>query len=359
MIGLELSNTKWVMCFSEGQRLRRKSVEARDQKAVKEQIVQAKKKLGLSESCEVYSCYEAGREGFWVHRFLEKIGVSNRVLDPASIEVNRRARRKKTDRIDAEKLVRLLMRIELCGEKQVCAEVRVPSWEQEAAMRVHRARERLVKESTGHRARIKSILLLHGVVVREVERIKFGALVDWEGKKLPESVVVELEGEQRRLELVQKQKEQLEREQEQRIKAGQEVGAKRACKLKFLRGVGLQSSWLLSYEFFWRDFHNRKEVGASAGLSGSPYASGQSEHEQGISKAGNRRVRTACIELAWCWLRFQPQSSLSQWYEKQYGWGTKRNRRVGIVALARKLLVALWKYLYQGLVPENAVLKFS
>jgi len=359
LMGMELSNAKWMICFSDGRRLRRKGIEAGKQEAVKEEIEQARKKFGLSEKTEVYSCYEAGREGFWVHRFLEKIGVSNRVLDPASIEVNRRARRKKTDRIDAEKLVQLLLRIELCGEKKVCAVVRVPTEEQEAAMRVHRARERLVKESTGHRSRIKSILLLHGIKVRRVEGIEFGALVDWEGKKLPESVMVELEEEQRRLEMVREQKEQLEQEQEQRIKAGQEKGAQRAQQLKFLRGVGLQSSWLLSYEFFWRDFHNRKEVGASAGLTGSPYDSGQSEREQGISKAGNRRVRTACIELAWSWLRFQPQSSLSQWYNKQYGWGTKRNRRVGIVALARKLLVALWKYLHRGIVPENAVVKFS
>jgi transposase len=355
-VAFEMGNEKWVLCFCNGKRLRHRQVDAGAQSAVLKEIGLAKEKFGFEKDCEVHSCYEAGRDGFWPHRFLEQQGVKNRVFDPASIEVDRRHRRKKTDRVDAEKLVRLLMRIVLCGEKKVCAEVRIPTLEQEAVMRVHRERERLVKERTAHRGRLRSLLCLHGIKLKSVDRLVPGALRDWQGQTLPAEMVQELEREVQRLQQIQEQVEAVEKEQRQRLKEPQAKETQKAAQLMVFKGVGLQCGWLLAHEFFWRQFNNRREVGACAGLTGSPYDSGESERELGIGKAGNRRVRTLCIEMAWNWLRFQPQSQLSQWFLKKFA-QSKRSKRVGIVALARKLLVALWKYLHFGLVPEGALLK--
>jgi len=355
-LALELGKNKWVLCFSDGKRLRHKTIVGGARNELLKEIELAKKKLGFQPDCQVYSCYEAGRDGFWPHRFLEEHGVKNLVFDPASIEVDRRSRRKKTDRVDAEKLVRLLMRIVLCGEKKVCAVVRVPTAEQEALMRVHRERERLVKEKTGHRSRIRSILCLHGIQIRSVDSLAPRRLRGWRKQPLPQEVVEELERELERLSLVEKQLRTVERSQRQRLQEPSTEQAQKAVKLMQFTGLGLQSSWLLSYEFFWRDFKNRKQVGSCAGLTGSPYDSGTMERELGISKAGNRRVRTLCIEMAWNWLRFQPQSQLSQWFVENFG-QSQRSRRRGIVAVARKLLVALWKYLHLGLVPEGALFR--
>jgi len=355
-VAFELSKSKWNLCFSDGKKLRERSVLAGQGQLVLKEIQLAKEKFGLAADSQVHSCYEAGRDGFWIHRFLEREGIKNRVFDPASIEVNRRRHRQKTDRIDAEKLVRLLMRIELCGEKKVCSEARVPTYEQEAAMRLHRERERLVKESTGHRGRIRSLCTLHGIKIGSVDRLTPATLVDWQSKSLPPALISELERELQRLKLVREQLRALEAEQRRGLEEAQAQATKKAAKLEAFRGLGLQSSWVLAHEFFWRDFKNRKQVGSCAGLTGCPYDSGQSQREQGISKAGNRRVRTLSIEMAWNWLRFQPQSQLSQWFKENFC-QSKRSRRVGIVALARKLLVALWKYLEFDLVPEGALFK--
>jgi transposase len=356
-LALELSKSKWGLCFSDGKRLRHRTITARARTELLKEIALAKEKLGFGPDCEVHSCYEAGRDGFWLHRFLDQNGVKNSIFDPASIEIDRRRRRSKTDRIDAEKLVRLLMRIVLCGEKKVCAVVRVPTPEQEAIMRVSRERERLVRESTAHRARIRSILFLHGIEFRSaVERLVPSALRDWDSQPLPQEVIEELERELARLSQVRGQLATLQKGQRQRLQEPQMEETRKAAKLIEFNGVGLQSSWLLAHEFFWRNFNNRRQVGSCAGLTGSPYDSGTMERELGISKAGNRRVRTLCIEMAWNWTRFQPQSQLSQWFFENFG-HNRRTKRIGIVALARKLLVALWKYLHFGLVPEGAILK--
>jgi transposase len=197
---------------------------------------------------------------------------------------------------------------------------------------------------------------LHGINLGSVDRLAPATLVDWQSKPLPQALVSELERELQRLQQVKEQLRQIEGEQRQGLEDTQTQASKKAARLKVFRGLGLQSSWVLAHEFFWRDFKNRKQVGSCAGLTGCPYDSGQSQREQGISKAGNRRVRTLSIEMAWNWLRFQPQSQLSQWFAKNFG-QSKRSRRVGIVALARKLLVALWKYLESDLIPEGALLK--
>ena len=357
LVGIELSKSKWVLCFSEGKHLRHRTLAAGRQAGLLREVQLAKEKLGLAQDCEVHSCYEAGRDGFWVHRFLDQHGIQNRVLDASSIEVNRRSRPKKTDRVDAEKLVKLLVRMVLCGESGVCAQVRVPTPEQEGAMRVDRERGRLVKERSAHRNRIRSLLTLHGIPAKSVERIVPSKLVDWQGQSLAAELVAELERELQRLAQVQEQIKQLEKQQAQQLRSPQTEATVKGAKLQGFYGIGLQSSWLLSHEFFWRDFQNRRQVGSCAGLTGSPHDSGESRREQGISKAGNWRVRALSVELAWNWLRFQPQSQLSRWFLEHYGKAKARRRRMGIVALARKLLVALWKYLTFDLVPEGARLK--
>ena len=355
-LALELSKASWQLCFSDGKRIRRRRVLGGNLPAVLKEIQRCQDKFGL-ESCQVHSCYEAGRDGFWIHRALWQAGIQNRVFDSASIEVNRQRRHTKTDRVDAEKLVRLLIRIVLGGETKACAVVHVPTVEQEAQMRLGRERERLVKEQTAHRSRIRSLVQLFGLEIKgPVDQCPVRKLKDAQGEPLSESLVAELEREQHRLQVVMEQIASLEAEQKRQLKARQTQATAKGAKLMLLRGVGPQGAWMLPHEFFWRDFHNRKQVGACAGLTGCPYDSGSSQREQGITKAGSRRIRALSIELAWNWVRFQPSSQLTQWFVRRFGSG-KRHRRVGIVALARKLLIALWKYLETDQWPEGAELK--
>ena len=359
-LALELGKTKWSLCFGDGKRIRRRNIVENKPTELLREIELCKQKFGLEPQTPVHSLYEAGRDGFWIHRFLRLNGINNLVVDSASIETNRRAKRTKTDRIDARKLLQLLMRIVLLGERKVCAVVRVPTEEQEVAMRVHRERERLVTEQTAHRNRLGSLLQLHGIEVDNLNgQVDFTTQVDWQGRPLAPVVVQELQREQQRLQMVREQLAQILSHQKQQINEAAMPATVLAAKLMGLCGIGVQTSWLLSHEFFWRDFNNRKQVGACAGLTGSPYDSGQSQKEQGISKAGNRRVRALSIEMAWNWLRYQPQSQLSQWFVRRFGAGTSRQRRVGIVALARKLLVALWKYIKADLLPQDAQLKLQ
>ena len=281
----------------------------------------------------------------------EGIGINNSVVDSASIEVNRKYRRAKTDRLDVIKLLSKLISYHN-GEKDVWSVVRVPSVEQEDARRIDREIQRLKKERTSHTNRIKSLLAIHGIKMN----IKSSFLEDieqavlWNGTILPEKLKNEILREYKRFELIQLQLKELECEKEKELAAGTKP-ARQVQALQQLKGIGPVSSWTLIYEFFgWREFKNVKEVGAASGLAPTPYDSGDSEREQGISKAGNRRIRSVMIELAWLWLRYQPQSKLSEWFLERFGKGGKRMRRVGIVALARKLLVALWKYIQTGLV---------
>ena len=355
-LGIELSKSKWVLCFQDGSNLRERSIQAGDCAKLKEEIELCRQKFKLSASTTVHSCYEAGRDGFWLHRHLVEKGIQNRVFDSSSIEVDRRQKRRKTDRIDARKLAGLLVRMVLHGEKKVCSVVRVPSPAQEAAMRPDRERARMIGERTGHINRIRALLTLHGTAFKSWRRLKVEELTDWRGLPLPQELSREIERELKRLRCVDDQIKELEAEKKERLKAAEDSGALRAAKLQRLHGVGPQSSWTLSHEFFWREFRNRKEVGACAGLTGSPYDSGQSRRDQGISKAGSPRVRAVCVELGWCWLRFQPESELSLWFKKRFASGNARMRRVGIVALARKLLVALWKYLEKDEAPAGAIL---
>lgn len=359
-MALELSNKKWKLGFSNGTKIREVMIEAGDLSALHEQMALAKDKLKLDrENCQIESCYEAGRDGFWIHRYLVEQGIENAVIDSASIEVNRRKRRAKTDSVDVQSLLRLLIRY--CGgEKKVMSVVRVPSVAEEDARRLHRERERLLKERGAHTARIKSLLVAHGI--RQDIADDFLATLEASesacGYPLGEELKAELQREYKRYQLVAAQAHELEQTQRKRVEAAGTEAMKQIDSLMQLKGVGWQSSWILTMEFFsWRNFRNRRELGACAGLTPTPYSSGDSEREQGISKAGNRRVRSLMVELSWLWLRYQPETELSRWYTRRYANGGKRMRRIGIVAMARKLLIALWRYLTEGIVPAGAVFK--
>lgn len=359
-MALELSKKRWKLGFGDGSRRRVKTIEAGDLVALGEEVRVAREKLGVPGGCAVVSCYEAGRDGFWIHRALQRLGVVNVVVDSASIEVSRRRRQVKTDRVDVESLLALVVRWHR-GERQALRVVRVPTVEQEGARRLTRERERLVKERGSHRARIKSLLVSQGIVVErmgEVAGVLERGRERGTGGALSAELVAEIEREVARCELVDRQIRELERAQQERVVLGQGELAHKAGRLQELKGVGQQSSWVLSAELFgWREFSNGKQVAACAGLTPTAHASGERAREQGISKAGNRRIRALMVELSWLWLRYQGQSELSRWFRRRFAQGGSRQRRIGIVALARKLLVALWRYVEDGVIPAGAVLK--
>jgi transposase len=357
-LALELSRKTWRLGLSAGgQKVRTVAVDGGSVPDVLEELKKAKSKFGLRDDAPVLSCYEAGRDGFWIHRMLVAAGVQNLVVDPSSIEVDRRARRAKTDRLDAKKLVLQLVRhVERSDRLRA---VRVPSVEEEDARRPVRELGRLKQERGAHSNRIRGLLTLHGLAGLKVGK-RFGLLVDAlrsaDGELLPEKVREELKREAARLDLARDQIRQVERERTGALKARQSKAMEMAAALAQLLGIGANAATILSCEFFaWRDFKNGKQVGACAGMTGTPYDSGDVRREQGISKAGNWRVRAVMIELAWFWLRYQPGSRLSRWWGDRFGAATGRMKRVGIVALARKLLVALWRYATQGVVPDGAL----
>jgi transposase len=309
----------------------------------------------------VVSCYEAGYDGFWLHRLLTTAGLTNHVLDPASIAVDQRARRAKTDRIDGEQMLRTLMAY--CrGEPRVVRIVRVPSPDQEDARRDSRERHRLTKEQTAHTNRIRALLRLLGMAVGNPRRHDWlnwlAAQRDWEGQAVPPRIKAELEREHARLMLVREQIEALEQPavRAEPTPAAAQM-AERRDRLLRLKGLGPVFAATLTNEVLYKDFRNRREVAGYCGLAPSPWQSGKTEREQGISKAGNPRARHAAVELAWLWLRHQPDSALTQWFRQRTSGASGRIRRIAIVALARKLMVALWRYLTSGLVPKGAALK--
>jgi transposase len=360
-LAFELSNAHWKLGFTTGpgRRPRRRTIEARDLEALKEEIHKAKKKFDLPGDCRVLSCYEAGRDGFWLHRYLVDQGIENLVVDSSSIQVNRRARQAKTDRMDVEKLLSQLIR-HRSGERDVWSVVRVPSVEAEDNRQLHRELRTLKKDRTRHINRIKAFLVGQGIRMRvsksfleEIEGVR-----KWDGSALPEGLKARLRREYQRLQLVQEHIKALERQRVEAIRHSEGENVETVRELLWLKGIGLNASWSFGMELFsWRKFNNRKEVGALSGLVPMPHQSGGSYREQGISKAGNRHIRAMAIEIAWGWLRYQPESELTKWYERKFGHGSKRIRKIGIVALARKLMIALWRYLETGVIPEGAVLK--
>ena len=356
-MAMELGNKDWKLCFGDLRQERLVTVPAREVERLWREIAKAKAKFGLPVEARVEACYEAGRDGFWIQRMLVEGGVNCVVVDAASIEVNRRARRTKTDAVDARKLLGMLIRYQVQGERKLWSVLRVPTEEEEAQRRMHRGMGRLKHERTGHLCRIKSLLITLGIRVQSQRPVPLQALRDWKGRPLPPDLRQELEMEQQRLGQVEEQIRALRLLRKERMKVPEHRAEVTAVKLARVRGLGADSGWELAHEFFWRRFQNRRQVGAAAGLTGSPYNSGDSTREQGISKAGNARVRVLMVETAWRWLQFQPQSALSRWYQERFGGGHGRMRRIGIVALARKLLIALWRYVQWDQLPEGAVLK--
>ncbi len=362
-LAFDLGRKEWKLAFTvgRGERPRLRTVAAGDLGGLTQEIDRARQRWGVAPESRVVSCYEAGRDGFWLHRYLLSRGISNLVVDSSSIEVNRRARRAKTDRLDAQKLLRLLVRHDLGEEEdRVWSVVRVPSVEQEADRQLHRDWEELKQERTLHRNRIQALLACQGITLRLGADFgdRLEGLALWDGSALPLPLQERLKREWERLKLVEEQIRDLNREKEEAVASAADASLQQIQQLTTLKGIGVTSAWLFVREFFgWRQFRNRREVGALAGLAPVPCQSGSTDHEQGISKAGNVRLRTMAIEIAWSWLRYQPTSSLSLWFRERYGPGSRRSRRVGIVALARKLLVSLWRFLETGVVPEGAQLK--
>jgi transposase len=360
-MALELSNTEWRLGFTIGlgQPPRLRKLKAQDLEGLMKEIDWSRKRFGLPADAPVMSCYEAGRDGFWLHRFLIAQGVRNHVVDSASIEVNRRKRRAKTDRIDVGKLLTMLIRAAQ-GESQVWSVVNPPSAEEEDQRQLHRDLMALKRERTHHINRIKGLLASQGVkmaikmdFLTQLETVRL-----WDGGGLGSGIRDRLEREYQRYQLVQAQIRQIDQIRREAIRSVDTPALEQVRQLLRLKGIGINSAWVYVMEFFaWRNFRNRRELGALAGLAPTPYQSGDSGREQGISKAGNRPVRAMAIEIAWAWVRHQPESALSIWYQKRFGHGNSRIRRIGIVALARKLLIALWRYLELGVIPEGAQFK--
>jgi transposase len=357
-LAFELGWNEWKLAFTtgHGQRPRLRTIKARDLAALQQEIAKAKQRFGLAANTRVVSCYEAGRDGFWLHRYLLANAIENVIVDSASIEVNRRKRRAKSDQLDAAQLVSMLLRYH-GGEKKVWSVVHVPSVVDEDARQLHRELEELKDERTQHVNRIKGLLASQGCEVEIDAEFpeRLLALRLWDDTQVPAELRARLQREYERWQFVERQIRDVENERRKRIRRDETRHVDQVRQLLSLSGMGLNGSWLLVFEFFaWRRFANRRQVGALVGLTPTPYQSGDSDREQGISKAGNRRMRKMLVELAWCWLRYQPESALSQWYQRRFGKGNKRQRKIGIVAVARKLLIALWKYLNTGEVPKGA-----
>lgn len=360
-VAFELSNRTWKLGFTIGlgQKPREQNITARDLERLDQAIEAAKKRFGLPASARVVSCYEAGRDGFWLHRHLESRGIDNLVVDPSSVEVKRRARKAKTDRLDVGKLLKGLFRYHL-GESKVWSVVNVPSAEDEDARQLHRELGQLKSERTRLINRVKGLLATQGLCLRSRGELHVAVteLRGRDGSRLLPGLRQRLAREVERLRLVNRQIRQVEQERSEQLLHSPRRGEQQARALMALRGIGVNTAWVYSQEFFgWRAFRNGKQVGALAGLTPTPSQSGDRARELGMSKSGNRRVRAIAIESAWSWLRYQPDRALSQWYQRRFGAGGGRLRRIGIVALARKLLIALWRYLETGEIPAGAVLK--
>jgi transposase len=363
-VAIELSQKSWLVTLHspERDRISRHKLEGGDHAGLLDLIEKtrsrAEQKLG--SAVRVASCYEAGYDGFWLHRLLLAAGIMSLVFDAASIPVEQRGRRAKTDRIDGELLLRTLM-AHLRGEPRVVRIVRVPSVEQEDARRASRERERLIKEQTAHSNRIKALLRLQGMAVGYPRRRDWlnwlAKQRDWQGQPVSPHLLAEVTREHARLMLVREQLAALEQAQAAQAVAVPEAMAQRRGQLQRLKALGPSFATTLTSELFYKDFDNRRQVAAYCGLPPSPWRSGGIDREQGISKAGNPRARLKAIELAWLWLRHQPESELSRWFNTRVANAGKRARRIAIVALARKLIVALWRYLTTGLVPVGATMK--
>lgn len=360
LLAFELGEEGWLLGFSLGfgQPVLRRKVASRDHEAVRRAIAWARRRLG-AERARLVSCYEAGREGFWLHRWLTSEGIENLVIDSSSIEVNRRKKRAKTDRLDVTKLVGLLARF-LAGEREAFSVVSVPSAAEEDLRHLGRELKLLKRDRARVSHRIKGLLANQGLTIDLKQDLgkQLEAMRLWNGARLPELLRERLEHYAEDFAYYSRRIRALEQRRRDLLRTQTSPAVDKSWRLFQLRGVGIESSWSYGTEFFgWRAFRNGKEVGSLAGLTPMPFDSGGQRREQGIGKDGSRWIRGVAIEQAWAWLRFQPESALSRWYHARFGHGSKRLRKIGIVALARKLLIALWHWVEHGVLPEGAVLK--
>ena len=357
-VAFELGWTSWKLgfCTRVDDKAWVATIDARDIGALKKTIVKARVRFGASPTCPIVSCYEAGRDGFWLDRLLKQMGVTNVVVDSASIQVSRRARRVKTDRLDAEALLKMLVR-HVSGEPKVWHVVHVPTPEQEDARHLQREIRTLTKEQTRIVNRARGLLASQGVAVKMGRRGLIGSLESlriWDGSPLPAGMKLRIEQELSRHTVVHEQLLALEAERNRGIREGATSTAVISRRLMELKAIGPATAETLTREVFFRDFKNRRQLGSYSGLTPSPYQSGEMSHDSGISHAGNRHFRGISVDLAWDWLRYQPQSALARWYQRRFGSGGPRMRKIGIVAVARKLLIALWRYAQTGILPEGA-----
>ncbi len=360
-LAFELGNTEWklAMTIRIDQAPLVRTMPARALKTLEAELARAKTHFGLAATAPVRSCYEAGRDGFWLHRYLTSRGVFNSLVDSSSIEVNRRRRRTKTDRLDACKLVSMLMRAD-AGERKVWSVINVPALVEEDRRQVHRELMFTRRDRGRHTNRIKGLLASHGVPLARIQELPAHLVTArlWDGTSLPPLLCARLEREWETVIDYTARIRSLKKERRELLKTTDDPAIAQVRQLNQLCGIGIDSSWLYVMEFFaWRQFRNRRQVGGLSGLTDTHYQSGDLQHEQGISKAGNRWVRALAINTAWSWLRYQPKSELARWYQKRFGKGNSRMRKIGIVALARKLLIAFWRYLETGIIPEGAVLR--
>jgi len=362
---LELSKSRWLVTVSApgSEKLSKHVVIGGDGGALLNLLgrlrASAERRGGMA--VQVVVIQEAGLDGFWLHRLLEANGIESHVVDPASIAVDRRHRRAKTDVIDGEMLLRTLMAWAR-GERRVCSMVRPPSPDEEDRRRLTRERGTLLKERTQHTNRIKGLLAGQGIAdydpLRKDRLARLDALRTGDGRPLPERLKAEIRREIERVDLVVSQMAMVERERDALVGMTSDPAPETAAAvLVRLKGIGPELGSLIWLEALYRGFSNRRQIAAYAGLAPSPWQSGGTDREQGISKSGNRRLRHALVELAWFWLRHQPDSTLSVWFRERVGQGRGRIRRIAIVARARKLLVALWRYATQGVVPAGATFK--
>lgn len=361
LLAFELGERSWKLGFTTGlgARPRVRQVPAGAIDRVFDEIRRAKTRLKVAADASVVSCYEAGRDGFWLHRWLVAQGITNHVVDSSSIEVNRRARRAKTDRLDLAGLLNLLARYQM-GDRRVWRVVRVPTVAEEDARHLHRSWETLQQDRTRLICRLQALLVTQGIRLAIADdflpRLEEARL--WDGTPVPLGLKARLTRLWEQLAMLNVQRMELTRARATLTADPATAVGRCVARLPTLRGIGPIGTWVLATEIFgWREIRHARQLGGLVGLVPAPYQSGETARDSGITRAGNKHVRRLMVQLAWTWLRHQPASVLSEWYRRRFGGGSQRLRRIGIVALARKLLIALWRYVDQGVIPEGAVVK--
>jgi transposase len=360
-VAIELSRSTWLIAarLPSVEKPRFHKIDAGDTAALMSHLSSLRSCVFVQSGTEptLSCCFEAGRDGFWLHRFLTAQGIDNHVLEPTSILVNRRARRAKTDRLDAQGMLRVLAAY-LQGDRQICSMVRVPTSEEEDAKRIHRERGHMVQERLRIENRIQALLFTQGIhkrpSLRSWER-DLAAMRTGDGRALARHLRAELNRLRRRLVMAVELIREVEAERDEAARADpQNLTCRKIGALCRIRGIGANFAAVLTREVFYRSFNNRRQLASYVGIIPMPYQSGGMDRDRRISRAGNPRARTTMIQLAWLWLRYQPGSDLAKWFRDRVGTRTGRTRRIAIVAMARKLLIALWRYCEDGVVPAGA-----